>query len=88
MLAFLLGVLIIIPIVLLLILGFKKLFKKNLLKKELIFDKAWIVSLFVLISSQLVDVQYFDGIISILVWILLSGTKNIITDKSIKYQQN
>jgi O-antigen ligase len=82
------GLLIIIPIVLLLILGIKKLFKKNLLKKELIFDKAWIVSLFVLISSQMVDVQYFDGRISILVWILLSGTKNIITDNSIKYQQN
>ena len=81
------GLLIIIPIVLLLILAIKKLFKKNTFKKELIFDKAWIVSLFVLISSQLVDIQYFDGRISILVWILLSGTKNIITDKSIKYQQ-
>ena len=82
------GLLIVIPVVLLLTLAIKKLFKKNTFKKELIFDKAWIVSLFVLISSQLVDVQYFDGRISILVWILLSGTKNIITDTSIKYQQN
>jgi hypothetical protein len=79
------GLLIIIPIVLLLILAIKKLFKKNIFKKELIFDKAWVVSLIVLISSQLVDVQYFDGRISILAWILLSGTKNIITEKSIKY---
>jgi hypothetical protein len=81
------GLLIIIPILLLLIFAIKKIFKKNIFKKEFIFDKAWIVSLFVLISSQLVDVQYFDGRISLLVWILLSGTKNIITDKSIKYQQ-
>jgi len=30
--------------------------------------------------SQLVDVQYFDGRISITFWILLAGAKNIIDE--------
>ncbi len=60
--------------------------KEIILKKEgidwLIYDKAWVVSLLVLLLSQMVDVQYFDGRISIIFWILLSGTRNIIYEKN------
>ncbi len=42
-----------------------------------IYDQAWIAALVVLFFSQMVDVQYFDGRISIIFWILLSGARNI-----------
>ena len=32
--------------------------------------------------SQLVDVQYFDGRISIVFWLILAGLKTIIDDKN------
>ena len=75
------AILILTPVIILVFLAIRKLFKNIDFKKNYIFDKAWIVSLLVLLSSQMVDVQYFDGRISILVWILLSGIKNIINDK-------
>ena len=49
------------------------------------FERAWWASVFVYLISQLVDIQYFDGKISIIFWILLIGLKNIIEDeKNIK----
>ena len=54
-----------------------KSFIKIYLSKEkhdqLIFEKAWWASSFVLSLSQLVDIQYFDIRISITFWILLAG---------------
>ena len=44
---------------------------------NMIFEKAWIISLFLILISQMVDVQYFDGRISIVFWILLAGARNI-----------
>ena len=81
------AIFIFIPITLLLVLSTKKIFKLSRIKKNIIFDKAWLVSLIILISSQLVDVQYFDGRISILGWILLSGSKCILNNDSNNYQQ-
>ena len=72
------AVLIFAPIIILVVIATRKIFSEVNIQNNLIFEKAWIVSLLVLLSSQLVDVQYFDGRISILFWILLSGTKNII----------
>lgn len=46
----------------------------------LIFDKAWVSSLLILILSQMVDVQYFDGRISILFWLTLSVCSNLINE--------
>ena len=40
-------------------------------------DKAFFVATFIFLLSQLVDIQYFDGRISLLFWILLSGLKCI-----------
>ena len=56
-------------------------FIKNKEKTNL-FDKAWWVSIFIFSISQLVDIQYFDGRISIFYWILLAGIKNIIDEKN------
>ena len=50
---------------------------KNENNSNMIFEKAWIISLFILLISQMVDVQYFDGRISIVFWILLAGARNI-----------
>ena len=41
-------------------------------------DRAWWTSFLVLFLSQMADVQYYDGKISIIFWILLAGLKNII----------
>ena len=45
------------------------------------FDKGWITSLILIMIAHLVDVQYFDGRISIASWILLAGARNIIKEK-------
>ena len=42
------------------------------------FDKSWLTSLILIIIAHLVDVQYFDGRISLASWILLAGARNII----------
>ncbi len=82
------ALLILIPVTILLILSTRKIFNISNIKNNLIFDKAWIVSLIILIISQLVDVQYFDGRISLLGWILLSGSKNMLNDNLNNYQKN
>tara|TARA_A100001015_G_scaffold207509_1_gene232070 strand:+ start:1812 stop:3128 length:1317 start_codon:yes stop_codon:yes gene_type:complete len=42
------------------------------------FDRACWASVFFFFLSQLVDIQYFDGKISIIAWILIASLKNII----------
>ena len=67
-------------IIAILLKAFKKytsIFKNELKPKvNLSFDKAWLISCFVLIISQLFDIQYYDGRISISLWILIAGLKN------------
>ena len=55
--------------------------KKSYNNQNLLFEKAWWTSIFIFLISQSVDVQYFDGRISIVFWILLAGLKTIIDDK-------
>jgi len=59
--------------------------KKIFINKKIIdipyIDRAFWSSLFFFLISQLVDVQYFDGKISLITWILIAGLKNIISDK-------
>ena len=72
------ALLIIIPILIIVFMSSRKiLLNKN---KVSIFDKSWITSLIVLITSQMYDVQYFDGRISIFLWILVSGSTNILKE--------
>lgn len=46
-------------------------------------DKAYWAAAAIFLISQLVDVQYFDGRISVVFWLLLSGLKTIIDDKKL-----
>ncbi len=58
--------------------------KKIFLSKKKIdinyIDKAFWTALFFFLISQLADIQYFDGKISLITWILMAGLKNIILD--------
>ena len=73
------GIIILLPIIYLFIFSTKRIFFNKLIKTS-IFDKAWVISIMLFLFSQLVDVQYFDGRISIAFWILLAGAKNIIDE--------
>ena len=73
------GIIILLPIMYLFIFSTKTIFFNRLIKMS-IFDKAWVISIMLFLFSQLVDVQYFDGRISITFWILLAGAKNIIDE--------
>jgi len=42
------------------------------------FDKALITSLLIILFMHMVDIQYFDGRISIAIWILIAAIKNIV----------
>ena len=59
--------------------------KKIFINKKIIdipyIDRAFWTALFFFLVSQLADVQYFDGKISLITWILIAGLKNIILDK-------
>ena len=75
------AILIITPIAIISFLSFRKIFlEKDHVISNSIFEKSWIISLIILLASQMVDVQYFDGRISLFLWILLAGSRNIIRD--------
>ena len=68
-----------IPIIILVFRVYLKLFFINKkINQVTILDRAWVISLSILILMHLVDIQYFDGRVSIIGWILLAGTKNIL----------
>ena len=79
------AILIFSNILLVCILSFKKILSKT--NKDLsnnLFDRAWGSSFFILICSQMFDVQYYDLRISIAFWILLAGLKSIIEENTNK----
>ena len=49
-----------------------------------LYDRAFWTALFFFIISQLADIQYFDGKISLVIWILIAGLKNIIEENNNK----
>ena len=59
----------------------KKIFFKKFKIEVNYIDKAFWTAFFFFLISQLADVQYFDGKISIIAWILIAGLKNIIQEK-------
>ena len=59
--------------------AYRKVFKK--LDKEESINKAWLSSTLILIISHISDITYYDGKISLLIWILLSGLKGILDNK-------
>ena len=62
--------------------SFKKIYIKNKLNLELLTERAWITSLIIIMMTHLVDIQYFDGRISITSWFLLAGMNCMIRDNS------
>lgn len=80
------GLCIILPICLLLYRSTKNIFFVKHQYKNSIYDRAWITALIVLLISQMVDVQYFDGRISIIMWLLLSGARNMIDEHQNKIE--
>ena len=60
----------------------KKIFSSKIKINGTYIDRAFWIALFFFLISQLVDVQYFDGKISLITWILIAGLKNIILDKN------
>ena len=56
----------------------KIFFQKTELLKIDFYKRAWWCSTFFFLISQIADIQYFDGRISIVFWILLAGLKNLI----------
>ena len=63
---------------LILILSSRLIFFKKNSDKTSSFDKAMWASLFFFLLSQLADIQYFDGKISLIAWIFLAALKKII----------
>ena len=62
----------------------KKIFSNNIIIDNSYIDRAFWTALFFFLISQLADVQYFDGKISLITWILIAGLKNIILDLNYK----
>ena len=80
---------IIIMMLFLTIFSWKK-YSKNLNEKSVNsnsefkdFDKAWIISFIIFFLIHMFDITYFDGRISTLAWILLSGMRSYIKEKSL-----
>ena len=82
------GILILIPIFLITFNSINMVFIAKGRESSSLYDQSWIAALVVLFFSQMVDVQYFDGRISIIFWILLSGSSNIIkNNEGIEYKK-
>ncbi|MCQ9200711.1 MAG: O-antigen ligase family protein [Prochlorococcus marinus CUG1437] len=62
----------------------KKIFSSNITSDYTFIDRAFWSALFFFLISQLSDIQYFDGKISLITWILIAGLKNIICDINYK----
>ncbi len=78
------ALLILLPTLYLTYKAFSKLFFIKLnVNKSNILDRAWLIAFTLLIIMHLVDIQYFDGRISIVGWILLAGIKNIAFDNEV-----
>ncbi len=61
--------------------SWRKLNSDKFNPKESIINKSWLASTVVLLSSQMNDITYYDGRISVMLWVLLSGLKNMIKEK-------
>ena len=54
--------------------------KKNKNKHDYILNKSWLAASIIIVISQMNDITYFDGRISVMFWILLTGLRNIIVE--------
>ena len=65
-------------IISLIYLSWKKIRQYQLNDRDNLIDRSWWASSLVLLISQMNDITYFDGRISIIFWLFLSGLRNII----------
>ena len=76
------SLLILLPVSLILFKSFVKSYRDSSIElSSIIHDRAWVSSLLLLFFMHLVDIQYLDGRISILGWLLLAGAKSIMDEK-------
>ena len=61
-------------------------FKKDFTKNINYYERAIWASIFFFIISQMFDIQYFDGRISIFAWTLIACLKNIIDENKLIYK--
>ena len=67
-------------VVLLLIKSWRKIYNKNNIKNNFIDNRAWLIACSIATASHLYDVTYYDGKVSIVIWIFLAGLKCIIEE--------
>ncbi len=70
-------------IIILFFLSHKKIFYTKNNNESALYDKALWTSAIVFFISQIFDIQYFDGRMSLFIWTILAGLKNIIHEKSL-----
>lgn len=75
-------------VIILLLNSFRMIFPQNNEIKKSLINKCWFASSLVVIVSHLFDITYYDGKISILIWILLSGLKCIIQEEKSNLQSD
>ena len=68
--------------ILIIVLSGKVIFLSKRFKYMSLFDRAFWVAFSFFLISQLADIQYFDGKISLIAWLLLAGLKNIIEENN------
>ena len=54
--------------------------KKSKKKYDENINKSWLAASIIIVISQMNDITYFDGRISVIFWILLAGLRNIIVE--------
>ncbi len=67
--------------------AFKVVFIKNK-NSESIINKAWTTSFLIIIISHITDVTYYEGRLSLLIWLLMAGLKCIIDEEKIEPSPN
>ena len=56
--------------------------------KEFSYNISWWVTTLIIIISHVNDITYYDGKISILIWIFLSGLRLIIYENNITFEKS
>ncbi|MDC3167804.1 O-antigen ligase family protein [Prochlorococcus sp. AH-716-D22] len=77
----------ILPILFLMLLSIKKVSQIEL-TSNYIFERALITSVIIILLIHMVDIQYFDGRISIAIWILIAAIRNILQEDIYRKNRN
>ena len=78
-----LAIILMIFVIRLFFLAFKIVFIKNK-NAESVIDKALVTSFLIIMTSHIADVTYYEGRVSLLIWILMAGLKCILDEDKLK----